>query len=69
MLADYLISILPTDLARVRCLLRGLLRLMGGDGVAGDGVAWKHAFKRLRVTIDAACRRHYDVESLDLDST
>ncbi|KAM3179012.1 hypothetical protein ACTXT7_001411 [Hymenolepis weldensis] len=60
MLADYLISILPTDLARVRRLLRGLLRLMGGEGVVGDGVAWKHALKRLRVTIDAACRRHYD---------
>ncbi|VDO05507.1 unnamed protein product [Rodentolepis nana] len=69
MLADYLISILQTDLARVRCLLQGLLRLIDSELVAGNGLAWKHAFKRLRVTIDAACQRHYDVESLDLDST
>nr|CDS33235.1 terminal deoxycytidyl transferase rev1 [Hymenolepis microstoma] len=69
MLADYLISILPTDLARVRCLLRGLLRLIDSELVTGDGLAWKHAFKRLKVTIDAACQRHYDVESLELDST
>lgn len=68
MLADYLISILPRDLVRVRCLLRGLRRLIDGEGVAIDSEAWKHAFKRLRVTIDAACRRHYDVGSLDLDS-
>ncbi|KAM7543287.1 hypothetical protein Aperf_G00000009228 [Anoplocephala perfoliata] len=68
MLADYLISILPKDLLRVRCLLRGLRRLIDGEGVTGDVEAWKHAFERLRVTIDAACRRHYDVESLDLDS-
>lgn len=67
MLADYLISILPTDLARVRRLLRMLRGLIEGEGIVGDPAPWKHAFKRLKATIDAACRRHYNVDSLELD--
>lgn len=73
MLADYLISILPTDLARVRILLRSLRRLVEGEGdVAGaerrtSGDAWRLAFRRLRLTIDSACRRHYDADVLEID--
>ncbi|CDS37116.1 terminal deoxycytidyl transferase rev1 [Echinococcus multilocularis] len=69
MLADYLISILPTDLARVRILLRGLRRLveaMGFERRTG-GDAWRLAFRRLRLTIDSACRRHYDADVLEID--
>ncbi|VDK31463.1 unnamed protein product [Taenia asiatica] len=73
MLADYLISILPTDLARVRILLRSLRRLVESErevvGVEGrtGGDAWRLAFNRLRLTIDSACRRHYDADVLEID--
>ncbi|KAL5960770.1 DNA repair protein Rev1 [Taenia solium] len=73
MLADYLISILPTDLARVRMLLRSLRRLVASErevvGVESrtGGDAWRLAFNRLRLTIDSACRRHYDADVLEID--
>ena len=70
MLADYLIEILPRDLVRVRQILRGLRRLIEGhEGVAivGEQDEWRLAFKRLKITIDRACRRHYDADVLLLD--
>ncbi|VDM32049.1 unnamed protein product [Hydatigera taeniaeformis] len=73
MLADYLISILPTDLARVRTLLLILRRFIEGEGmVVGlenrtSRNAWRLAFRRLRLTINSACRRHYDADVLEID--
>ncbi|VDD83750.1 unnamed protein product [Mesocestoides corti] len=73
MLADYLISILPTDLFRVRKLLRILRRLLdnfvpgrGAEGSKTGSLAWCIAFDRLKFTVDRACRLHYGVDALAL---
>ncbi len=80
MLGDYLLSVLPTDLARVRKLLHSLKHLLeaflpeGGCGAstAADAATtpgaegWRLAFARLKLTIDRACRLHYGADRLEI---
>uniref|UniRef100_A0A0X3NRB1 DNA repair protein REV1 n=1 Tax=Schistocephalus solidus TaxID=70667 RepID=A0A0X3NRB1_SCHSO len=77
MLSEYLTSIVPTNLVRVRDILADLQRLLNSllpvaaPTVARRGSAadlWHTAFARIKAAVDRTCKVHFGANSLSLSS-